>query len=124
MKSIRINDSKKISDLQKEFNDVFPFLKLEFFHRPHANHRGSLKKDIFNTGMTLKECYKKDAKGSILLKADMKVAELEELFQNVFGLSVQVFRKSGNSWLETTVTDDWTLKRQNDEGRELSSLSK
>jgi len=123
MKSITINDSKKISDLQKEFNDVFPFLKLEFFHRPHVNHRGSVRKDMFNTGMTLKECNKKDAKGSILLKADMKVSELEELFQNVFGLSVQVFRKSGNAWLETTVTDDWSLEQQNDAGRELSSLS-
>jgi hypothetical protein len=33
-----------------------------------------------------------------------------------------VFRKSGKTWLETSVTDDWTLKRQNEEGMELSRM--
>jgi hypothetical protein len=37
-------------------------------------------------------------------------------------LSVQVFRKSGKSWLETTFTDGWTLKKQNQEGIDLSQI--
>jgi hypothetical protein len=51
----------------------------------------------------------------------MKVSELEELFEEVFGLSVQVFRKSGESWLQTTTTDSWTLNQQNLKGKEMSS---
>jgi hypothetical protein len=35
-----------------------------------------------------------------------------------------VFRKSGNLWLETTMTDDWTLQQQNDHGYEISTGKK
>jgi hypothetical protein len=42
----------------------------------------------------------------------------------VYGLSVQVFRKSGNVWLETSATDNWTLRQQNNEGAELSTQMK
>ncbi len=124
MNNIKINDSKKISSLQEEFHEMFPFLKLEFFHHRHNSFQGSYKKDILNPDMTLKQCRKKNTDGVMLLKENMKVTEIENLFQDVFGLSVQVFRKSGRSWIETTVTDDWTLKRQNDEGKELSFLSR
>ena len=124
MKSIKINDSKNISSLQEEFHELFPFLKLEFFHHRHNAFQGSYKKDILNPDMTLKQCRKKNTEGAILLKETMKVSEIENLFQDIFGLSVQVFRKSGRSWIETTVTDDWTLKQQNDEGKELSFLSR
>ena len=124
MKNIKIIDAKKISTLQEEFHEAFPFLKLEFFHHRHKSFEGSVKKDILNPDTTLKQCRKKKTEGAILLKETMKVTEIEHLFQDVFGLSAQVFRKSGRSWIETTVTDDWTLKQQNDEGKELSFLSR
>jgi hypothetical protein len=124
MQTIKITDSKTISSLQEEFHTAFPFLKLEFFHHKHDAFKGSFKKDILNTDTTLKQCRKKKTEGAIILKENMKVTEIETLFREVFGLSAQVFRKSGRSWIETTVTDDWTLKRQNDEGKELSFLSR
>lgn len=51
----------------------------------------------------------------------MKVSELEKLFKDKFKLAVQVFRKSGNLWLETTMTDNWSLLQQNNHGREIST---
>jgi hypothetical protein len=51
------------------------------------------------------------------------VRVLEQLFLEQFGILAHVLRKSGNSWLETTKTEDWTLKRQNDEGKELSQFT-
>jgi hypothetical protein len=45
---------------------------------------------------------------------------LEKVFQDNLGLYVQVFRKSGKVWLETTATDNWSLFKQNEEGQELS----
>ena len=51
----------------------------------------------------------------------MTVGDLEQRFQDVYGLSVQVFRKSGKVWLETTVTDNWTLDEQNDKEQSLSN---
>jgi len=50
----------------------------------------------------------------------MKVSELEKIFLEDYGLNVQVFRNSGRVWLETTMTDDWTLAEQNRQGEELS----
>ena len=47
--------------------------------------------------------------------------ELEKIFKDQFGLAVQVFRKSGNLWLETTMTDNWTLQQQNNHGKEISA---
>lgn len=122
MKTIKVISTTKIAALQKEFNDAFPFLKLQFFTRRQSAGKGSHKKDLIDSELMLRQFQKKKTSGAILLKESMKVSELEELFSNIFGLSVQVFRKSGKSWIETTVTDDWTLQQQNEEGRELSSL--
>ena len=59
--------------------------------------------------------------GYIEITGAMKVTDLEKIFKNQFSLVVQVFRKSGKIWLETTITDNWTLDQQNNHGSELSS---
>jgi hypothetical protein len=38
-------------------------------------------------------------------------------------LSVQVFRKSGKNWLETTASDQWSLEKQNAKGLEETTES-
>ncbi len=121
---IKINDRKKISLVQKEFNEVFPYLKLEFFEYPHSIGKGSPKKQMKDPVLTLAECRKNHSGGGLIINESQTVAQVEKLFQDLYGLSVQVFRKSGKIWLETTITDDWTLKQQNDQGRELSAVSK
>lgn len=118
--SLVITANKKLSLIQKEFNLVFPFLKLEFFRKKHGAKESSPKKDILKSDFTLKEFRKKNINGEIIITEETVVSTLEQLFEEQFGISAQVFRKSGRSWLETSMTDDWTLKRQNDQGRELS----
>ena len=54
----------------------------------------------------------------------MTVSDLEQKFAELFGLSVQVFRKSANVWLETTVTDGWTLEEQNRQGEALAGIQR
>ena len=51
---------------------------------------------------------------------NMKVSELEVLLQYEFGLPAQVLRKSGNLWMETTMTDHWSLRQQNDRGQDIA----
>ncbi len=119
-----IDDTKKISTIQQEFNAMFPYLKLEFFKHAHAIHQGNPKKDMLNSSLTLKQFRSKHTKGKLEIKEDMKVSDLENSFQVLFGISAQVFRKSAGTWIETSVTDDWTLKQQNDEGKDLSDFMK
>ncbi len=50
--------------------------------------------------------------GHILIEHKTPVWQLERLFEDEYGLHAQVFRKSGKTWLETSVTDDLSLEQQ------------
>lgn len=114
-----INDRRKIETIQKEFHLNFPYLKLEFFSRQHKPGTGSPRKQKLNE-KTLGECRTIHKKGNIFISPAMTVNDLEQAFSSMYGLNVQVFRKSGKVWLETTATDAWTLEEQNRQGEELS----
>jgi hypothetical protein len=118
---ILINDKRKIFAIQEAFTQAFPYLKLEFFAKGHTPGAGSAKKFIKHASKTLGECRTIHKRGSITITGNMTVGDLEQHFADVYGLGVQVFRKSGNVWLETTVTDGWTLETQNKQGESLSS---
>jgi hypothetical protein len=120
---ITINDKRKIFAIQEEFNQLFPYLKLEFFSKPSQAGGASPKKFVKKNGETLGECRTIHEKGKITITPNMTVSYLEEGFGEVYGLSVKVFRKSGKAWLETTVTDSWTLEEQNRQGEELSKTA-
>lgn len=120
---ILINDRRKIHAIQEDFNKQFPYLKLEFFSKPHSIGGGSPKKNMKVSSKTLGECRTIHDSGTITITPEMSVSNLEQNFRDVYGLSVQVFRKSGKVWLETTVTDKWTLEEQNRQGESLSRLA-
>ena len=115
-----INDHRNIHDIQEEFAKLFPFLHLEFFSKAHRVNGPSPVKEILNNSKTLGECRTVHNKGQVRLVPGMSVAEVEELFRERYGLFVQVMRRSGDQWLETTVTDQWTLGQQNAEGEIMS----
>lgn len=118
-----INDKRKIFAIQEEFNALFPYLKLEFFSKPHKPGGASPKKFVKHNSKTLGECRTLHNNGKITITPEMTVSDLEQSFGDIYGLGVQVFRQSGKVWLETTVTDHWTLEEQNRQGEALSKLS-
>lgn len=115
-----INDKRTIKELQDDFSNEFPFLRVEFFNIPFAPGKSLPKSAIYATDKALGGCRKIHNEGSLTIMPQDTVAKLEESLWQNFGLSAQVFRKSGRLWIETSLTDSWTLERQNDEGRELS----
>ena len=120
---VPVNDKRKIFAIQEEFNALFPYLKLEFFSKPHKPGGASAKKFVKHNSKTLGECRTVHNNGNITITPEMTVLDLEQCFGDVYGLGVQVFRQSGKVWLETTVTDHWTLEEQNRQGEALSKLS-
>lgn len=120
---ITINDRRKIFAIQEEFNSVFPYLKLEFFSKPQKSGGAPAKSIMKHSSKTLGECRTIHTKGKITIIPTMTVADLEQSFSDVYGLGIQVLRKSGKAWLETTVTDGWTLEEQNRQGEALSKSS-
>ena len=117
---LHINDKITVRELQQQFGVGFPYLKLEFFDIP-PTFNGLPKSHMYPNHKALGSCRKKHNEGTIEIHPRMTVQKLEETLWNEFGLSTEVFRKSGNLWIETTLSDSWTLTRQNDEGRAFSS---
>ena len=118
---LHIAPTRLISEIQQEFNAEFNFLKLEFFTRKgfinsdySAIHLAPPTRRIGDIQQVITE-------GNIEIDGDMVVKDLEERLKNELNVATQVFRKSGNLWLETTMTDSWTLNRQNSHGKEIST---
>ncbi len=107
--------------MQKEFNSFYPFLKVEFFKRIPSD-QPLYKADLFSISESRKYLngfY--DGLATIDISRKRTVSEVEKDFETLLGLSAHIYRKSGNVWVETTLTNDWPLEEQNEEGKQISS---
>lgn len=110
---LHIAPERTIGELQTEFSEAFPGLKLVFFSKSHRAYKGSPAKFLLSETDTPLQDFSPHIKtGYLLLEPDMVVWQVERLFEQEYALHVQVFRKSGQIWLETSVTDDLTLEQQ------------
>ena len=115
---LHISQHRSINEVQQDFNHHYPFLKIEFYKNNDGSSRSAKRQHLLNSMPIVRAGLLKN--GDIELNDAMTVGQLEKIFRTEFGLSAQVSRKSGALWLETTMTDGWTLKQQNDHGKELS----
>ena len=117
---LHISNKRSIAEVKADFNKDFPYLKLEFMrsngHRETTNYNKDRVSGESNIGMIRT----KQFEGEMEYTENSSVADFENRFYDLFGLNVQIFRRSGNVWLETTMTDNWTLKMQNEHGREIT----
>ncbi|MEQ8323153.1 MAG: hypothetical protein RIC15_09690 [Vicingaceae bacterium] len=116
---IHIEDNKPLEEIKNEFSRRYPFLKIEFFQHAHKEGSGSPKSDMIDGNPALGEVRQKHNEGGVVINENMSVSDLEGNFENKYGIHIQVFRKSGDLWLETSATDSWTLKEQNDTGADM-----
>lgn len=110
-----------IKDIQKQFTEFFPYLKIDLFEFPHANKKMSPRKERIDQNMRINQFVKWDGDKVIEINEKMTVSQFETIMAQA-GLFVQVSRKSGRIWIETSHTDDWTLEQQNEEGRLMSTI--
>lgn len=120
MQELSISGSNTVQEVQHAFQEVYPYLKIEFFF-PFQAKATSYRKEEQLSGNTVLERYMRYRTSAVIdISAHRTVAELEDDFAHLVGLRVQVFRKSGNLWIITSLTDDWTLEKQNSEGEMFS----
>jgi hypothetical protein len=117
---ITINDKRKIFAIQEAFSEMFPYLKLEFYVKPSKSGGASPKKFMRNSSKTIGECRTVNSNGTLTILPKMRITDLEQGFSDTFGITVQVFRKSGSNWIETSSTINWTLEEENRAGEEMS----
>jgi hypothetical protein len=115
-----IQNERTIHDIQEEFHAMFPYLKLEFFSKLHDPGKPSHLKFMLSPEQTLGESRSVHNEGEIIITPQLTVSELEQQFGDLFGLGVQVFRKTGSTWIETIMTDNETLQEQNEDGENLT----
>src|SRR5436190_2439897 len=97
---LSVLSNKTISDVQQEFNNAYPFLKIEFYKNIEA---GFSRKHLNHSTMIQLAGLKHE--GYLEIMDSMTVGQLENTFKDRFGLNAQVSRKSGILWLETTISD-------------------
>lgn len=118
---IILEDKLTLVSVQKEFNDMFPYLKVSFFLITKSALEGnSTQKSLEKSTKTFGEFRKTKSENIPIITPDMTVSELENQMKNEYGILAQVYRNSGRMWLETTVTDSWTLREQNRQGESLN----
>jgi len=119
---ILMNDNRTIEEIQEEFSAEYPYLKIEFLTAIAKNRNpASSKSEIIPKHKrigSLKE--KKAGVTTILMSGDRTVREILDELEEKHGLHAQIYRKFGKMWIETGLTDHWSLSLQNAEGHEIS----
>src|ERR1035441_7121858 len=117
MLELTIKDKTTISELQTQFGSVFPYLRIEFFNITFRTGMRFSKANMFPVQKTLGACRHLHREGIIHITPYDTVENLENTFLKEYGLTAKVFRKSGRLWIETSLSNSWTLQLQNEEGK-------
>jgi len=115
---IRLKMPLSVYELQEEFHKEFNFLKVEFYALPpvrkQRNKTFNKDKDEATANVTpVREI-------ELNISPNSTVAETKQYLMDKLGIKALIFRKSGSLWIETSLSDSWTLQKQNEVGEELS----
>ncbi|PHN01700.1 hypothetical protein [Flavilitoribacter nigricans] len=119
---MKITDNKRLIQVQEEFQEDFPFLKIEFYAGQHQAGEGSRAEEKLDPQLTIGEVRSKHREGDLQIDGELEVRQLEKLFFDDYGLNVQVFRQSGHLWMQTSASDHWTLEKQNRKGGHSAAI--
>lgn len=113
---INVTGQKKLATLRKEFTEKFPYLRLGIFP---LTEKDKDRKTQYDQDKTISEVRTKVNPGNISIHGKFKVATLEEEFEKVYGLYVQVCytKADGTGYFSSGKADDMTLTALNEHGK-------
>src|SRR5687767_13661610 len=117
---IELNDNTTFRQIQEIFSNYYPYLKIEFYNKPHRKYKTSENAYLQYSGETIGQYRKTHLSGLLEIQPWYKAGDVEREFQQRFDLPVQIFRKEKTSWEQTTGMDDFTLKDLNEIGKNSS----
>lgn len=112
---LQVYKNTTLGEVKEKFSHYFPFLKLEFYQYRRYTEEHQFKKEVYK-GLYLEETSEFFKEGTIYFSPNTLVEELEREFQIELGLAAKIFRKSSESWVDTTQTSHLTLGKQNNMG--------
>lgn len=107
-----------LKDIQEGFNKEYPYLWIDFFSYPSVGNTQARPEKISPDAIVRNVC-QLDGSRSINIDGNTSVLELENSFCKILGVNVKLMRKSGNVWVGTPYTSNWTLDNQNSEGQQI-----
>ena len=113
---LQVKTESLLKEIQEAFNRHYPYLKIEFFSKRHADRKLSPESARLDNGKTIHDAAVFFDPAQVNISADRTVSALEKDFWIQFGLDIQVYRNSNGLWLETSATDSWSLDQQNRTG--------
>jgi hypothetical protein len=105
-----INDMQTIIEIQEHFAECFPTLKIEFYDEPHHWRQPSPSSRQYQSFEKIGDIRSKGEAGTLAIYSWSKAGEVEKTLRERFGLQAQIFRKNGRQWVQSTLSDNLTLK--------------
>ena len=113
---MKVTKETHLLSLQLAFNEKFPHLKISFYKGKHdKNELSPIAEELFRD-FSVGELNPDFTEAEFIFYEHETVSDFEDKMEKTFGLHVQVLRKSGQTWIQTSVTDEWTLKKQEEHG--------
>jgi hypothetical protein len=117
-REVTTTGSKKLKTLKKEFNEHFPYLSIHI-HSSEMADKALKGQTIYSLDKekTLTEVREKTGSGSISFSGRKKVKTIEQEFNEIFGLYVQICStdSKGKRFYTTGSSDEKTLTELNRE---------
>lgn len=110
-----ISPNMTVFEVLRIFTDQLPYLRLEIYCQGQEAGSMWLEKPLYELSRL------KDPQ-DVYLQPSMAVRDVVDLFWQKMGLQVVIFRRVGNSWLETSFTGSWTLEYQNSMASSMVSV--
>lgn len=101
---INIAGNTTLGSIQSQFSDYFPSLELEFFRNPYS---WETPIRLLSPNLKVVDVTYNVQEGSLQLADDMTIGELADIFNDRFGLHIQVFHKDRRR----NITDNYPLGR-------------
>ena len=114
MSIIEIANSRTLQEIQVEFNEYFPHLKIQFYQMDKF-FPGSFTDLFVETGDEKLSTFRiKNISGYLYLNEDLYVQELKDTIYDNFGLKAEIFQKTDlNQWSQNPIENNQLLREIN-----------
>lgn len=122
--NVEINNHRKIGVIQKQFNDCFQNLKIEFHEKSNKRDGSPSLKFVKSSNKTLADCRTLHNEGFITVTELMNTGYLKQRFRDDFGLMIEIFQRTGhNTWRTANSNEHIILNALNSEAEYLTPSS-
>jgi hypothetical protein len=111
---IHIHDQTSVKEIQDVFAVYYPFLRLNFYKKPHKHFEANPEKERLSENIVIADIIHTHIDSVLEMMPDQRIDAVEEEFLKRFGLSIQILKKEKGAWVQTTGLDSYSLKEVNE----------